>query len=140
MVRTRGTGASVLLAAMWTGALLFGTLERVSAADNPAQSESPEIDNSKPVSAALLEQGYSISWWTVDGGGGTSVGGALSLGATLAQPDAGSLAGSDLTLDGGFWSRAMTPPEPPLFSDGFETGDTSRWSSAVPLKNRKAAK
>ncbi len=156
MERTTTTGAGVLLVAFWTTVVLVGAPWRLSATDGstrgqssgtpeieessrPGSRESPGLESRESVGAAQLKQGYSMSWWTVDGGGGTSAGGSLSLAATLAQPDAGSLAGPGLTLDGGFWSRAMTPPEPPLFSDGFETGDTSRWSSGVPLKNRKAA-
>src|ERR1041385_7115003 len=34
-------------------------------------------------------QSYSIEWFTIDGGGGTSTGGVYSLGGTIGQPDAG---------------------------------------------------
>ena len=50
--------------------------------------------------------GYSISWWTVDAGGGTSssVSGIYSLNGTLGQPDAGTVAsGGGYMLAGGFW-------------------------------------
>jgi hypothetical protein len=49
-------------------------------------------------------QGYDLSWWTVDGGGG-SLGseGGYSLSGTAGQPDAGLLAGSEYALGGGFW-------------------------------------
>ena len=48
--------------------------------------------------------GYDLSWWTVDGGGGTwSSGGSLALGGTAGQPDAGDLAGGAYALQGGFW-------------------------------------
>lgn len=51
--------------------------------------------------------GYHLSWWTVDGGGGTfSTGEGYSLGGTIGQPDAGRLAGTGYRLDGGFWSGA----------------------------------
>ncbi len=46
----------------------------------------------------------SLSWWTIDGGGGTAVGGDLTLMGTIGQPDAGSLTGGQYTLTGGFWS------------------------------------
>ena len=48
--------------------------------------------------------GYTLDWWTVDGGGTTTgAGGGYSLGATAGQPDAGALSGGGYTLDGGFW-------------------------------------
>ena len=48
--------------------------------------------------------GYSIPWWTVDNGGGTSQGGAYILRGTSGQPDAGTLSGGSYVLKGGFWS------------------------------------
>src|ERR1700692_3967957 len=48
-------------------------------------------------------QSYSIDWFTIDGGGGTSSGGAYTLSGTIGQPDAGQLSGGNFTLDGGFW-------------------------------------
>ena len=55
-------------------------------------------------SFALATNGYDLSWWTVDGGGGTfSTGGGYTLGGTIGQPDAGLLIGGDYTLGGGFW-------------------------------------
>src|SRR5258707_13866675 len=47
---------------------------------------------------------YSISWYTVDGGGGTSTGSGYTLSGTAGQPDAGKLSGSGYTLGGGFWA------------------------------------
>jgi len=53
---------------------------------------------------ALAADGYTLSWWTVDGGGGTfSTGGVYTLGGTIGQPDAGQLTGDTYTLGGGFW-------------------------------------
>ena len=55
-------------------------------------------------SSVLASNGYDLSWWTVDGGGGTfSTGGAYTLGGTNGQPDAGLLTGGTYTLSGGFW-------------------------------------
>ena len=47
---------------------------------------------------------YEITWYTIDGGGGTLSGGAYTLDGTLGQPDAGTLNGGSYTLDGGYWS------------------------------------
>jgi len=53
--------------------------------------------------------GYDLSWWTVDGGGGAMTGSAGSRSYTLTgtngQPDAGSLAGGPYLLASGFWGR-----------------------------------
>ena len=48
-------------------------------------------------------QGYSIDWFSIDGGGGTSTGGVFSVSGTIGQPDAGRMSGGNYTLDGGFW-------------------------------------
>jgi len=51
--------------------------------------------------------GYDLSWWTVDGGGGASGSGAgYSLAGMVGQPDAGVLSGPGYTLTGGFWQGA----------------------------------
>jgi len=48
--------------------------------------------------------GLEITWSSVEGGGVvTSAGGDLVLSGTIGQPDAGAMAGGDLTLTGGFW-------------------------------------
>jgi hypothetical protein len=56
--------------------------------------------------SAAPSASYSISWYTVDGGGGTSSSGGYTLTGTAGQPDAGSLhsASSSYTLGGGFWA------------------------------------
>lgn len=46
---------------------------------------------------------YSIDWYSVDGGGGTSTGGVYTVSGTIGQPDAGTLTGGNFTLQGGFW-------------------------------------
>ena len=48
-------------------------------------------------------QSFTIDWFTVDGGGGTSTGGGFELTGTAGQPDAGSMSGGPFSLDGGFW-------------------------------------
>ena len=48
--------------------------------------------------------GYTLDWWTVDGGGATSsTGGSYSLAGTIGQPDAGTSTGGTYALSGGFW-------------------------------------
>ena len=49
--------------------------------------------------------GYTLNWWTVDGGGATSsTGGSYSLDGTIGQPDTGTSSGGSYTQSGGFWS------------------------------------
>ena len=47
---------------------------------------------------------YDLSWFTIDGGGGTSTGGVYSISGTIGQPDADTAAGGPYNLIGGFWS------------------------------------
>jgi len=50
-------------------------------------------------------QSYSIDWFKISGGGGTSIGGIYSVSGTIGQPDAsGALSGGNYSLTGGFWS------------------------------------
>ncbi len=56
-------------------------------------------------------QPYAVSWYTIDGGGGTSSGGTYSLVSTIGQPDAGTLSGGSYLVVGGFLS---IPPAPEI--------------------------
>ena len=47
---------------------------------------------------------FSLSWSTIDGGGGTSSAGKYQVMGTIGQPDAGVLSGGNFKLQGGFWS------------------------------------
>ncbi len=66
----------------------------------------------------LQAQPYDLSWWSVDGGGGTSTGGVYTVTGTIGQPDAGAMTGGNYSLTGGFWSivAALQTPEAPLLS------------------------
>ena len=80
-------------------------------------------------------QNYSIDWFTIDGGVGTSVGGPYSLTGTIGQPDANQqpMTGGNFSLRGGFWSlvAVQTLNAPPLRIQ-FVTTDTARifWPSS----------
>ena len=52
----------------------------------------------------ISAQNFSIDWFTVDGGGGTSTDGVFAVSGTIGQPDAGTMSGGTYTLQGGFWS------------------------------------
>ena len=58
-------------------------------------------------------QTYDISWFSIDGGGGTSSGGTYSVTGTIGQPDAGVLSGGNYTIVGGFWSAIAAVPVSP---------------------------
>jgi hypothetical protein len=96
-----------------------------------------------------LAQSYSIDWYTIDGGGGTSTGGVYSVSGTIGQPDAGHMSGGNYTLDGGFWSilAVQTPGAPllrvfttatnsvvvawPSASTGFSLQDNTNLSTSI---------
>ncbi len=85
---------------------------------------------SLPVSA----QNFSIDWFSIDGGGGTSAGGNFSLSGTIGQPDASvqPMTGGSFTLTGGFWSLfAVQTPDAPRLSIQRISGSSVRvvWPS-----------
>src|SRR5258706_16421825 len=63
-------------------------------------------------------QSYSIDWYKVAGGGGTSTSGQYSVSGTIGQPDAsGAMSGGQYAVTGGFWSLinvVQTPGAPTL--------------------------
>jgi hypothetical protein len=53
----------------------------------------------------LCAQPYSVDWYKISGGGGTSTGGIYSVSGTIGQPDAGGAwSGGNFSVTGGFWS------------------------------------
>ncbi len=75
---------------------------------------------------------FNLSWFTVDGGGGTSSGGDFVLRGTIGQPDAGEMSGGDFVLRGGFSQPAAGGAAPcgdcPTDVDGG--GDTGAFDLA----------
>ena len=63
------------------------------------------------VSLASAQSGeWDLSWSTIDGGGGTSLGGdRFALSGTIGQPEAGKMSGGVYALQGGFWLRTAAP-------------------------------
>jgi len=68
------------------------------------------------LAAPAKAQTYSIDWYSIDGGGGTSTGGAYLVSGTIGQPDAGSLKGGTYALEAGFWGvfAVQVPGAPTL--------------------------
>src|SRR2546430_1488715 len=66
-------------------------------------------------------QSYSIDWYKIAGGGGTSTGATYQVTGTIGQPDAGAtMAGGNYSVTGGFWSLisvVQTSGAPTLYVD-----------------------
>jgi hypothetical protein len=80
----------------------------------------------------LIAQSFSINWYTIDGGGGTSTSEVYSVSGTIGQPDANTLTGGPYTLVGGFWSivAAIQTPGAPFLSisqDATSSDITVSW-------------
>ena len=86
------------------------------------------------LTTGALAQSYSIDWYTIDGGGGTSTGGVYSVTGTIGQPDAGGpMSGGNFSVTGGFWAiQAVQTPGAPLLSIARTTTNTVAvfWPSA----------
>jgi hypothetical protein len=70
------------------------------------------------LAATGFAQQYSIDWYKIAGGGGTSTGATYQVTGTIGQPDAsGAMTGGSYSLTGGFWSLisvVQTLGAPPL--------------------------
>jgi hypothetical protein len=61
------------------------------------------------LAGSVRAQDYSIDWFTIDGGGGTSAGGVYSLSGIIGQPDGGGpFTGGQYSIIGGFWALLPT--------------------------------
>jgi hypothetical protein len=65
------------------------------------------------VTISIHAQNYSVDWFTIDTGGGTSTGAVYTVNGTIGQPDAGGpMVGGGYSLTGGFWSLLAVTPTP----------------------------
>ena len=80
-----------------------------------------------------LAQQYSVDWYKVSGGGGTSANGQYAVTGTIGQPDAGgTLTSGNYALDGGFWSLisvVQTPGAPMLYISQSNHAVTVYWQN-----------
>ncbi len=80
-----------------------------------------------------LGQSYSIDWYKVSGGGGTSTNGQYAVTGTIGQPDAsGAMTGGNYSLAGGFWSLiavAQTAGAPTLYISHSGNSVTVYWQN-----------
>ncbi len=82
-------------------------------------------------------QTYTIDWFTIDGGGGTSTGGVYSLSGTIGQPDAGGpVTAGSYSLVGGFWALpiAVQSADAPMLSIVLSGSEQARisWTPDTP--------
>src|SRR5882757_6796807 len=64
------------------------------------------------VPALVRAQSYSIDWFTIDGGGGTSTNGQYTVAGTVGQPDAGvPMTNGQYSIVGGFWVLPVAVPQ-----------------------------
>ena len=91
------------------------------------------MKNFVPITTSLLllalsahAQPYSIDWFKIAGGGGTSTGAVYQVTGTIGQHDAGGpMTGGSYSLTGGFWALyAMQTPGAPRLSIKVTTTNT----------------
>jgi hypothetical protein len=87
------------------------------------------------LSLSVWAQSYSINWYKIAGGGGTSSGGQYTLNGTIGQPEAsGALTGGNYSLTGGFWALiavVQTPGAPTLYISYSGNKVTVYWQNVT---------
>jgi len=85
--------------------------------------------------SAVHAQQYSIGWYKIAGGGGTSTNGQYSVSGTIGQPDAGmAMSGGSFSVSGGFWSLisvVQTVGAPTLLISHFGNTVTVYWQDVA---------
>lgn len=81
-------------------------------------------------------QSYSIDWYKIAGGGGTSSNGQFVVSGTVGQHDASlqQMSGGNYSLTGGFWgliSLAQTPGAPTLYISQSGNTVTIFWQDTL---------
>lgn len=89
------------------------------------------------LASVALAHSYSVDWWKVAGGGGTSTGGGYAVSGTIGQPDAGGpMTNGQYSVTGGFWALpvAVQTPEAPVLSIAVAGPGQVRisWTPATP--------
>jgi hypothetical protein len=85
--------------------------------------------------AAGFAQSYTIDWYKIAGGGGTSTGGTYTVNGTIGQPDAsGAMSGGNYSVIGGFWALiqvVQTPGAPTLYVAHSSNTVTVSWQNVA---------
>jgi hypothetical protein len=137
-------GRTIAVKRIWVGGLLLlvgslGASPARAAAPGVAPASvrtvhpSPTFERSQPTDearpdpqAASLTYEAPLRLQAVAGGG--SAGASALLEGSAGQIGSAVLVGAAFRIDAGFWPAARAV----VFIDGFETGDPSSWSAAVP--------
>jgi hypothetical protein len=81
------------------------------------------------------DQSYTIDWYKIAGGGGTSTGGTYTVSGTIGQPDAsGAMSGGNYSVTGGFWALiqvVQTPGAPTLYISHSGNSVTLYWQDVT---------
>lgn len=117
--------------------LLLGLANGATAGEAVPQDVSPDVpvgdhqtDADAPTAVAVGADEFTLESAILISGGGTSEGGGYAVAGTVGEPVTGILTGGEFRLSGGFWPAALGGSVP-LFQDGFESGDTSSWTSST---------
>jgi len=82
---------------------------------------------------AGFAQSYTIDWYKISGGGGTSTNGTYQVSGTIGQPDAsGAMSGGNYSVTGGFWALiqvVQTPGAPTLYVSHSGNTVTVYWQN-----------
>ncbi len=102
--------------------LALGLIGPALAASAGQSSSAPEREAAAR-SAKSSQGSLTLTRWTIDAGGTTSVsGGSFRLAATIGQPEAALVGAANYALSAGFWTpRASSPAGDAIFADGFES-------------------
>ena len=86
--------------------------------------------------AGAPAQNYSVNWFRIAGGGGSSTGGVFTVRGTLGQPEAGTASGGAFSLTGGFWALPVAVQETNAPALSITTAGpgfaTIAWAPALP--------
>ena len=74
---------------------------------------------------------YEVLWSAITTGGGlaTDAGAQLTVDGVIGEPATGSSSAGPFELTAGYTAGVRAAFDSGLFADGFETGDTSAWST-----------
>ena len=85
--------------------------------------------------STCFAQSYTVDWYKIPGGGGTSTGGTYQVTGSIGQPDAsGAMSGGNYSVTGGFWaliSVVQTPGAPTLYISGSGNTVTVYWQNVA---------
>ena len=109
----QSVGAAINTSAVYRNLLVLPTVHRAPGNRSPGRLALILLLLNVVPCFQTAAQPYSIDWYKVAGGGGTSTGGVFSVSATIGQHDSGGpLQGGVFSVTGGFWSIIAVVPAP----------------------------